>query len=260
MGLFLSFYALKCQCFLKNGRWKITWLNEDCLALIYVLSKSLTDFGIKKHMFISNLLSHNWWLQVDSIALRRTMMSVKYTLIIPSALPYEPAKITESQTCMWSSHHLGEPPRVPESTRDLTVINSAVSSLGISGRPPLSVEELVIDQIGSVGRGRRKKRKQSLSCSSCAFCVRPVVPRLFDTKDLVSWKTAFLWTRGGWWGDGSRMIQVYHIYCSVYFSYYSRSTSGHQTLDPRCWGPLCDVIDFCPVYRSQCDLIHVWAV
>ena len=47
MGLFLSFCAHKCLCFLKNSRWKITWLNEDCLALIYVLSKSLTDFGMK---------------------------------------------------------------------------------------------------------------------------------------------------------------------------------------------------------------------
>ena len=207
-------------------------------------------------MFISNLLSHNWWLQVDSIALRRTMMSVKYTLIIPSALPYEPAKITESQTCTWSSHHLGEPLRVPESTRDLTVINSTVSSLGIL---PCLWRNLSVIRLRRAWE-EKKKKKQSLSCSSCAFCVTPVVPRLFDTKDLVSWKTAFLQTRGGWWGDGSRMIQVYHIYCAVYFSYYSSSTSGHQALDPRCWGPLCDVIDFCPVYRSQCDLIRVWAV
>ena len=158
MGLFLSFYALKCQCFWKNGRWKITWLNEDCLALIYVLSKSLTDFGIKKHMFISNLLSHNWWLQVDSIALRRTMMSVKYTLIIPSALPYEPAKITESQTCTWSSHHLGEPLRVPESTRDLTVINSTVSSLGIL---PCLWRNLSLIRLRRAWEDKKKKNSHS---------------------------------------------------------------------------------------------------
>ena len=59
-------------------------------------------------------------------------------------------------------------------------------------------------------------------------------------------------------GGCSRMIQGFHIYCAVYFSsYYSSSTSGHQELDPRCWGPLCDVINFCPLYRSQCDLMRM---
>ena len=167
-------------------------------------------------MFISNLLSHNWLLQVDSTALRRTMMSVKYTFIISSALPYEHAKITESQTCTWSSNHLGQPPRVPESSRDLKVINSTASSLCILGHPPLSVKALVVDQIGSTRRGRRKKRKQSLSCSSCAFGIVPVVPNLFDTKDWFHGRQFFC----GPGVDGGGMFQddlsLSHLLCGLF--------------------------------------------
>ena len=39
--------------------------------------------------------------------------------------------------------------------------------------------------------------------------------------------------------DGFRVIQVYYIYCAVYFFYYYiSSTSDHQALDPTGWGPL----------------------
>ena len=35
------------------------------------------------------------------------------------------------------------------------------------------------------------------------------------------------------------MIQAHHIYCVLYFyNYYISSTSDHQALDPRGWGPL----------------------
>ena len=44
-------------------------------------------------------------------------------------------------------------------------------------------------------------------------------------------------TDGGW-GDGFRMIQVHYIYCALYFYYYYiSSTSDHQALDSRGWGP-----------------------
>ena len=40
-------------------------------------------------------------------------------------------------------------------------------------------------------------------------------------------------------GEGFRMIQVHYIYCVLYFYYYYiSSTSDHQVLDPRGWGPL----------------------
>ena len=40
-------------------------------------------------------------------------------------------------------------------------------------------------------------------------------------------------------GDGLGMIQVYYIYCALYsYYYYISSTSDHQALDPRVWGPL----------------------
>ena len=40
-------------------------------------------------------------------------------------------------------------------------------------------------------------------------------------------------------GDGFQMIQAHYIHCALYFYYYyNRSTSDHQALDPRGWGPL----------------------
>ena len=40
-------------------------------------------------------------------------------------------------------------------------------------------------------------------------------------------------------GDGLGMIQMHYIYCALYFYYYHiGSTSDHQALDPRGWGPL----------------------
>ena len=40
-------------------------------------------------------------------------------------------------------------------------------------------------------------------------------------------------------GDGFRMIQVHYTYHALYFYYYYiSSTSDHQALDLRSWGPL----------------------
>ena len=40
-------------------------------------------------------------------------------------------------------------------------------------------------------------------------------------------------------GDGFGMIQACYIYCAFHFYYYYiSSTSDHQALDPRSWGPL----------------------
>ena len=39
--------------------------------------------------------------------------------------------------------------------------------------------------------------------------------------------------------NGLGMIQTHSIYCALYFYYYYiSSTSDHQALDPRGWGPL----------------------
>ena len=58
-------------------------------------------------------------------------------------------------------------------------------------------------------------------------------------QGLVSWKTIFPWTRGG--RDGFRMIQVHHLYCSLYY-YYISSISDHQVLDLGGWGCLAQSI------------------
>ena len=41
-------------------------------------------------------------------------------------------------------------------------------------------------------------------------------------------------------GDGFQMIQVPYISCALNFYYYHiSSTSDHQAIEPRGWGPLC---------------------
>ena len=40
-------------------------------------------------------------------------------------------------------------------------------------------------------------------------------------------------------GDGFQMIQVPYIYCALnFYCYHISSTSDHQAIDPRGWGPL----------------------
>ena len=41
---------------------------------------------------------------------------------------------------------------------------------------------------------------------------------------------------GEGWGGGFRMVLGHYIYYALY--YYIHSTSDHQALDPRGWGPL----------------------
>ena len=60
-------------------------------------------------------------------------------------------------------------------------------------------------------------------------------PRSFWHQGPASWKTIFsrTWGQGGFW-----IIQTHCIYCVLYFYYfYISSTSDHQALDPRGWGP-----------------------
>ena len=63
-----------------------------------------------------------------------------------------------------------------------------------------------------------------------------VVLNLLGIRDWFHERQDFPWTGGG---DGLRMIQEHYIYCALYFYYYYiSSTSNHQALDPRDWGPL----------------------
>ena len=62
------------------------------------------------------------------------------------------------------------------------------------------------------------------------------VPNLFDTRASFVGDSFSMTQRGG---DGFGMIQMHYIYCALHFcSYHISSTSDHQTLDPRGWGPL----------------------
>ena len=64
------------------------------------------------------------------------------------------------------------------------------------------------------------------------ICLSAAVLNLFDTRGPTSRKIILPWIIFG-------MIQVHYIYCALYFYYcYISSTSNHQTLDPRGWGPL----------------------
>ena len=64
-----------------------------------------------------------------------------------------------------------------------------------------------------------------------------VIPNLFGTRD---WFLGRQFSNDWRWGDSFRMIQVHYIYCVLYFYYYYyiSSTSDHQVLDYRTWGPL----------------------
>ena len=63
------------------------------------------------------------------------------------------------------------------------------------------------------------------------------VPSLFGTRDGFRGRQFF---HGLGVGEGFRIIQAYYIYCVLYFCYgYVSSTSDHQALDPRVWGPPC---------------------
>ena len=68
-----------------------------------------------------------------------------------------------------------------------------------------------------------------------------MVPILFGTWDWFHRRQYFRGL-GGWgeWrrGDCWRMIQVRYIYCALHFCYYYiSSTSDHQALDSKGWGP-----------------------
>ena len=64
------------------------------------------------------------------------------------------------------------------------------------------------------------------------------VPKRFGTRDRFCGRQFFHGPRGGV-GDGLGMIQVYYVYCTLYFDdYYISSTLDCQALDPRGWGPL----------------------
>lgn len=63
---------------------------------------------------------------------------------------------------------------------------------------------------------------------------KPEVPNLFGTRN---WFFGRQFFHGPAMGDGFRMIQGLYIYIYSYY-YYTSSTSDHQALDPRVWGPL----------------------
>ena len=70
---------------------------------------------------------------------------------------------------------------------------------------------------------------------------RAAVPNLLGTRGWFHRRQSFM-DQGG--GDGFGMIQVHHIYCALYFCYYISSTTDHQLVDPRGWGPLTYSIRF----------------
>ena len=62
------------------------------------------------------------------------------------------------------------------------------------------------------------------------------VPNLFGTRDQLGEDNFSMDSREG---NCLGIIQAHYIYCALYFCYYYiSSTSDHQALDPRGWGPL----------------------
>ena len=69
---------------------------------------------------------------------------------------------------------------------------------------------------------------------------KTVVPNLFGNRGQFQFTKDNFSRTGMWSGENSLgMIQVHYVYCALYFYYYYiSSTSDHQALDPRGWGPL----------------------
>ena len=64
-----------------------------------------------------------------------------------------------------------------------------------------------------------------------------VAPNFFGTRDWFHRRQFFYGLGVG--GVSVGMIHVHYLYWALYFCYYYiSSTSGHQALDPRGWGPL----------------------
>ena len=82
----------------------------------------------------------------------------------------------------------------------------------------------------------------------------PAVLNPFGTRDRFCGRQFF--NRRGE-GDGFRMIQVYYIYCVLYFYYDISSTSGHQALDPRGWGPLVYTVSPIPSNEISSSFLFV---
>ena len=63
-----------------------------------------------------------------------------------------------------------------------------------------------------------------------------VVPNISDTRDQLGKNNFSTDSREG---NDLGIIQVHYMFCALYFYYYYiSSTSDHQALDPRGWGPL----------------------
>ena len=97
----------------------------------------------------------------------------------------------------------------------------------------LTLSEIVIpklaDQVIFWRKGLEERRLKTTWTHS-------PVPNLSGTKGQFHGRQFFHgWECGGWF----QMIQGHYIYCVLYFYYYYiSSTSDHQALDPRGWGPL----------------------
>ena len=79
--------------------------------------------------------------------------------------------------------------------------------------------------------------------------MRAGVPSLL-ALGLISWKTIFSLMKVV--ADSSGMIQVYYIYCVLYFYYYYlSSTSDHEALDPGVGKPLIDNLKWILSYSGS---------
>ena len=102
--------------------------------------------------------------------------------------------------------------------------------------PPIAHEEFLTLGISLTSSSVISWRKLSALEVACVIRLGPPdqwSPTFFGTRGQFCWKTIFPWI--GVEGDGFRMIQAHDIY--LYYCYIS-STSDHQALGPRVWGPL----------------------
>ena len=76
-----------------------------------------------------------------------------------------------------------------------------------------------------------------VSSEQNSLSYRVAVPNLFGTRNQFDGRQFFFFSHGQHGVGG--MIQVHYIYFSLYsYYYYISSTSDHQALYPKGWGPL----------------------
>ena len=134
------------------------------------------------------------------------------------------------QGLMTGSHHS----RKLGSSRTASHSSLSPQATGVGWRERMSVIGFNPTRIQS-----EEWRKTSLTWCYALFGPFSISHRTSQRTEVPTFLAPGTTSMAGGSGDGLGMIQAHYIYCALYSYYYCiSSTSDHQALDPRGWGPL----------------------